>query len=308
MATSNGNAVVGSAAHTPNTEVDSARTPKRPMYLNTRTFTSHIFYGPYIWLPIICAFAWLSALLALLGIWVHDGKPRYKSTEAAVVFISDIAAGHKRVFIPLTCITAAFYVASLLAERWLRYIDRLPTDIRKREEILSWLGIVCATIGGTALILLAVFDTFHHSRVHWSMTCLFVIGVAFSAIFQSGQVWSLHKDHPNRPSLLRSSIAKLVIVVLAIAGAIAFAVLYGICRGKDLARRKHTAAQCERITSGAAAMEWTIAFILFFYFLTLVADLWGAAKSSPRYIRSLERWEQKNGIAPSAGRVMKETV
>lgn len=55
-------------------------------------------------------------------------------------------------------------------------------------------------------------------------------------------------------------------------------------------------------------MEWTIAFILFFYFLTLVADLWGAAKSSPRYIRSLERWEQKNGIAPSAGRAMKETV
>lgn len=75
-----------------------------------------------------------------------------------------------------------------------------------------------------------------------------------------------------------------------------------------MARRKHTAAQCERITSGAAAMEWTIAFILFFYFLTLVADLWGAAKSSPRYIRSLERWEQKNGIAPSAGRAMKETV
>lgn len=37
--------------------------------------------------------------------------------------------------------TDSFYVASLLAERWLRYIDRLPTDIRKREEILC----MCST-------------------------------------------------------------------------------------------------------------------------------------------------------------------
>lgn len=70
------------------------------------------------------------------------------------------------------------------------------------------------------------------------MTCLFVVGVAFSAVFQSGQLvsvlptmslrwWSLHKVHPDRPSLLRNSIIKIIIVVLAVAGAITFAALYG---------------------------------------------------------------------------------
>jgi hypothetical protein len=42
-------------------------------------------------------------------------------------------------------------------------------------------------------------------------------------------------------------------------------------------------------------MEWTIAFILFFYFLTLVADLWPAGKSSERYMRRLARWQEKHG-------------
>lgn len=53
------------------------------------------------------------------------------------------------------------------------------------------------------------------------------------------------------------------------------------------------------ITSGCAALEWTIGFLLFFYFLTLAWDLWGAAKTSPRYIRRLAEWEEKHGVAPT---------
>lgn len=32
------------------------------------------------------------------------------------------------------------------------------------------------------------FDTFNHSTVHWSMTLVFVVGVALSAIFQSAEI------------------------------------------------------------------------------------------------------------------------
>ena len=94
------------------------------------------------------------------------------------------------------------------------------------------------------------------------MTLVFIVGLALSAIFQSGEVvsvfrpyvmspidvtgplnsvsrlrhtctkltpqWSLHKDHPDRKSLLRNSKIKLAIVGLAIATAIAFGVTYGI--------------------------------------------------------------------------------
>ena len=40
--------------------------------------------------------------------------------------------------------------------------------------------------------------------------------------------WSLHKDHPDRKSLLRNSIIKLAVVGVAIVCAIAFGVTYGL--------------------------------------------------------------------------------
>ena len=56
---------------------------------------SHTVYGPYVLFPLITALVWLAGLLALLGLWVQSGKPRYQSDEAMVVFISDVAAAHK---------------------------------------------------------------------------------------------------------------------------------------------------------------------------------------------------------------------
>lgn len=40
-------------------------------------------------------------------------------------------------------------------------------------------------------------------------------------------------------------------------------------------------------------MEWTIAFILVFYFLSLTGDLWGSGKSSPRYLKRVAQWEAR---------------
>lgn len=62
------------------------------------------------------------------------------------------------------------------------------------------------------------------------MTLVFIVGVALSAIFQSAEVWSLHKDHPDRASLLRNSIYKLIVVGTAIACAIAFGATYAVVR------------------------------------------------------------------------------
>jgi hypothetical protein len=91
----------------------------------------HSVFGPYVFIPIITTLAWLSGLLALMAIWVRDGKPNYAPKEADVVFISNVAGKHKvrgvprrakgevevevevevytdsqNVFIPMTCVTA----------------------------------------------------------------------------------------------------------------------------------------------------------------------------------------------------------
>lgn len=268
---------------------------RKPILLNTRTFSSHLFFGPYIYLPLICAFVWLAELLALMALWVSSGKPQYERGEANPVFISDVGGTYHTLFIIMSSVTVAFYIASLFAERWLRHVDRLPTDLRTREKVFDWLAIIFCIIGSAGLVLLSVFDTFHHSTLHWSFTLVFIVGVALSAIFQSAEIWSLHKDHPDRKSLLRNSIYKLVIVTIAIACAIAFGATYGTCGGEVFATSKHTAEECQKITAAAGALEWTVAFILFFYFLTLVADLWPAGKSSPRYMRRLARWQEKHG-------------
>ncbi|EIW72868.1 hypothetical protein TREMEDRAFT_25124 [Tremella mesenterica DSM 1558] len=266
-----------------------------PHWLNQRTLTSHFLFGPYVFFPLLAAFTWLGGLLALLGLWVHDGKPRYESDEASVVFISDTGAAHKTLFICICCVTSAFYISSLFAERWLRHEDRLPTDLRTREKVFDWLAIVFCIFGSAGLILLSVFDAFNHGRIHWSMTLVFIVCIALSAIFQTGEVWSLHKDHPDRKSLLRNSVYKMAVVLLAVVCAIAFGVTYAYCHGKSTPIKGHTSQQCNRVSSASAALEWAIAFILFFYFLTLAADLWPAGKSSPRYMRRLARWQESRG-------------
>ena len=52
-------------------------------------------FGPYVLFPLAAAGTWLGGLLALLGLWVHAGKPRYRGDEASVVFISDTGAYYK---------------------------------------------------------------------------------------------------------------------------------------------------------------------------------------------------------------------
>ena len=48
------------------------------------------------------------------------------------------------------------YILTLFAERWLRHVDRLPTDIRKREKIFDWVSILFCIIGSAGLILCSI--------------------------------------------------------------------------------------------------------------------------------------------------------
>jgi len=237
-------------------------------------------------------------LIGMLCWWaIVDNGRRYSENDANIAFISDVGAAHQWLFIVGCVLTAVTYFTTLLFERWLRHVDRIPGTVRSRERILDVLAIVFGGIGATALILLSCFKSTRFSTVHWICTCIFVLGVAISCIFQTWEMFALKEDHPDRKHLRRNAIMKAVIVAIAIAVAIGFAACYAICHGEGQIRSQ----KCDRITSAAAVCEWAVSFILVFYFATFVLDLWPAAKTSPRHIRRQERksgYAEKGLVAP----------
>ncbi|GAA97230.1 uncharacterized protein L969DRAFT_42935 [Mixia osmundae IAM 14324] len=264
------------------------------MALGLHRFTRHGY-----WLfPLGATLCWLATLGGLLGLWLgKDDHRRYRSTESnVVVFVSDVGASHLALFIPGCALVFVFYVSSLVTERWLRHIERLPGTHGRRELVLDLLAVVCGFIGGLALLMLSIFNAFDYSTVHWSMTVLFVIFVALSAIFQTAEVLLLGRYDPDSRHLKRNAILKIVIVTVAIIVAIAFAALYGKCRGEG-SLGPGRASNCDAITGAAGICEWTVSFILAGYFATLILDLYPSWKTSPRHHGSDEKYLSAAGEA-----------
>jgi len=270
--------------------------PRKPIYLDTRTLTSHIFFGPYVWLPIIATLVWLANLLTLMALWARAGKPQYKPDEGSkIVYISDVAAVHKTFFIVMNAILAFFYISTMFAERWLRGVDRIPGDLRKREEFFDGTAILFSVVAMAGLLLLSVEDAFNHSTHHYIGVGIFVVGTAVSAAFQSGEVWSLRHGHPDRAHLLRNSVFKLVVVFVAIVLAIAFIVTLWLSNSsKHGCNVDPLNSYCDYYSNVSGALEWAVAFVLVFYYFSLIMDLWPAGKSSPRYMRRLARWQENH--------------
>jgi len=256
-----------------------------------------ITYGDYIYAPILASFFWLAMILGLLLWWaVEDNSREYRPSDASILFISDVGAEHQWLFITGSALTVFFYWMTMLFERWLRHVDRIPGTIRSRERILDILAIIFAFIGGAGLIICSCFKNTEDPTIHWTCAAIFILAVAISCIFQTWEYFALNEDHPDRRHLRRNGLMKLAIVIVAILVAIAFAALYGVCTGDA------DTSRCNRITSAAAVCEWAIAFILWFYFLTFILDLWPAAKTSPRYLRRIEKKQglhEKGLIAPA---------
>ncbi|KDN51337.1 hypothetical protein K437DRAFT_56073 [Tilletiaria anomala UBC 951] len=256
--------------------------------------------GLYWIVPLLCALAWLTNLVGLLGFWRADNFRAYKRGEADIVFVSDIGAAHHAFFIGLSCTTAGLYILTVLIERQLRHSRRIPGSVRRRTTVFDVASVIFAIIGSLGLIFLSIFDAFDYSTVHWSMTVIFVFFVAVSVLFQLLQVFELAHGHPSgRGVLLATAIIKAIILGFSIIVSIIFATLYGTCRGKALPGD----TRCNRITSVAAICEWTVAFLLFFFFLTYVADFAHPKQESQidePQARQSSMKEVENGNAASA--------
>lgn len=236
-------------------------------------------HGYYFIVPIVTFCLWITCIVGLLGLWRADGFAVYVPGDATVVFISDVGAQHKTFFIIFACLSAAFYMLTTLLERHLRHQRRIPGSTRARQTRLDIASVVFAVIGAIALILLSIFDDINYSTVHWSMTVVFLAGVAISVLLQTLQIFSLSKSHDDELYHLRAmAIVKSVILGVALCVLIAFIGLYASCRG-DV---QDNNSQCNRVVSAAGVCEWLMAFLLSFFFLTYIADFLPALRRASR--------------------------
>lgn len=56
-------------------------------------------YLGYAWIPLISGIVLLGGLIALLAAWAAEGHPQYKPNEGSIVYVSDVGAHLKPLFI-----------------------------------------------------------------------------------------------------------------------------------------------------------------------------------------------------------------
>lgn len=213
----------------------------------------------YWLLPAISACMWLGMLMAMLITWGESGEPHYPSMAAnqTIAYISDIGAfGLKPLFITGAVITTIFLNLGFLAERWLRHTGRLAPNTSLTQKLLSVFSLIFAIAGCCGLILLSIFDTYHHPRLHDGFLLLFIAGYVISAIFLCAEYQRLGIHYRNHRILAISFWVKLTFIIVEIIFAIVFV--------------STTFSSHQNI---AAIFEWMIAFVFTFYVLSFVVDL-----------------------------------
>ena len=225
----------------------------------------------------------------MLIVWELEGHPHYASMSSNqhIAYISDIGAqGLKPLFIAGCVVTTVFLDLSFASERWLRHSGRLAKNLGTAEKILSGLSMVFAVAGTVGLILLSIFDTLHHPKLHDGFLLLFIAGYVVSAIFICAEYQRLG-IHFREHFILRFSFwAKLTFIIVEVILAIVFA-----------------ATSFDKEQNVAGVFEWIIALIFTFYVLTFFIDLLPAAKSTQEHtnIERMHMREVENGTAMMDG-------
>ena len=149
-----------------------------------------------------------------------------------------------------------FFVLTFCAERYLRHTGRLASNNSKSQKALSTLSIIAAVAGSAGLILLSIFDTYHHKHLHDGLLVLFIGGYILSAIFLCAEYQRLGIHYRGHRILRISFWMKLAFILVEACLAVAF----GVCGD----RKRY---------NGAAVCEWIISLIFSFYILSFLIDL-----------------------------------
>ncbi|OJJ35693.1 hypothetical protein ASPWEDRAFT_111076 [Aspergillus wentii DTO 134E9] len=169
--------------------------------------------------PSLAGAAWFVTLAGLILTWIAHGTPQYPGqSNPDVAFISDIASFQlKPLFLIGTSITAVCFVITVAAVHVVRYepgfalvrcpgyneddmidnndnginetnnsnddddIDEEDDNIAKTLRVISLLSIFAAGVASTALILLAIMDTFRYHHAHKFFLRICFAGLALQA-------------------------------------------------------------------------------------------------------------------------------
>jgi len=208
---------------------------------------------------------WLGMLLAMFIRWEVIGHPIYPSMEAGqtIAYISDVGAyGLKPLFITGSVITTVSLDLAFMAERWLRHKGRLVPNTSFAQKVLSVLAIICAVAGSAGLILLSIFDTYHHPRLHDGFLLLFIGGFILSAVFLCAEYQRLGIHYREHRILRISFWVKLAFILVEI-------VLAAVFVGTTFTHRRNV----------AAVFEWIVALVFTFYVLSFLLDLLPSVRS-----------------------------
>ncbi|KAF2440921.1 hypothetical protein P171DRAFT_85558 [Karstenula rhodostoma CBS 690.94] len=240
-------------------------------------------WGISYWaVPIFSSLVWLAMLIAMLTTWSVQGSPYYPSMDPnqRIAYIS----GLKPLFIAMSAITVVSLDLAFILERWLRHTGKLAPNTSIYQKIYSVCSIIASIAGAAGLILLSVFDTLRHPRMHDGFLVLFLAGYIVSAIFICWEYQRLG-IHFREHSILRYSFwIKLTFILVELALAIAF----GVTQKKEL-------------YDTAAVLEWTIAFIFFFYVISFFIDFMPAIRSKHHQSRETEMDMAEQGGMASMG-------
>ena len=211
-------------------------------------------------------------------VWEVEGSPHYASMDAdqRIAYISDVGAqGLKPLFIAGCCVTTIFLDLSFLSERWLRHTGRLAKNLGTVEKVLSGFSILFAIAGTVGLILLSIFDTLRHPKLHDGFLLIFMAGYVLSAIFICAEYQRLG-IHFRQFRVLRFSFwTKLLFIIVEICLAVIFI-------GTNFKNKPNV----------AAVFEWIIALVFTFYVLTFFIDLLPAFSDKQHVATEQENMEE----------------
>ncbi|KZM23107.1 hypothetical protein ST47_g5693 [Ascochyta rabiei] len=181
---------------------------------------------------------------------------------STIPYISDIGAQTlKPMFIAMSAVTVVTFDLAFILERYLRHAGKLAPNTSVWQKVYSMISTIAAIVGAVGLILLTIYDNYHHDRMHNICLAVFIIGYIVSAIFICWEYQRLG-IHYREHSILRISFwVKLAFIIAEII----LCIIFGVTQIYDY-------------YNVAAVFEWIIAFVYTWYVLSFFIDFLPAVR------------------------------
>jgi len=244
-------------------------------------------WGLSYWVfPLFSALVWLSMLLAMLLVWVTNGKPHLSSMSPTqhIAYISDIGATNLQpLFIAMSTVTVVVFDISFILERYLRHSGRLAANTSTWQKVLSLFTIFFSLVGAAGLISLSILDTLHHHTLHDTFLVVFIAGYVLTAICCCWEYQRLGIHYRQHRILRMSFWVKLTFIIVEVALAIAFGTM-------------NTTEHYNK----AAILEWIVALVYTFFVLSFFMDFIPAVRTKHHQSAQTEDQMAMNeaGVAP----------